>query len=157
SGRQRVASAEANDPGWLQVVVGNDLSVALVSQVAENRGIDGIGEGAYRAVGEYDVEPARVGGAEALGFIAVADAVRLGPLVGRAGGVQVPAAGVAYSVVLLRLPHESQVHALLAHHHGVRGAVRDLGYPDRGELAYHARLRIEGCMEIGGGVVAQGM
>src|SRR5262245_53176640 len=85
----------------LQVVGVYDLSVALVRQVAEDDRVDGVGDGAHRAVGEHGIEPPGVGRAEALGGVVIPEVVRLGLLVGRAGGVQVPAAGVADGVGLL--------------------------------------------------------
>src|SRR5262245_2414294 len=84
----------------------DDLSVALVPQVAEDDTVDGVGDGAHRAVGEQRVEPPGVRRAEALGRVVVAEAVLLGRPVGGAGGVQVPAAGVADGVGLLDGAHE---------------------------------------------------
>src|SRR5262249_12973792 len=112
SARGKSSLAEAGK-GRSQVVGVDALCVALVHQVAEDNRVDGVGDGPHRAVSEHGVEPAGVRRAEALGPVVVPEVVWLGPLVGRARGVQIPAAGVADGVGLLRLSQESQVHALV--------------------------------------------
>src|SRR5258707_506528 len=96
----------------LEILVSEVVAIAFVSQVAEGRGIDRIGNGAHRAVGEECIEAAGMGSTEEP--IAVAEfgaVVRGGRAVGMPDRVGVPARRVALIVVGLLPAQVTQIQS----------------------------------------------